>query len=160
MLTTDHYLCTHACRRTKEIDNSRCEVVHVVHVTTRYIWNALRDSLDHDLAVGHLIGESISLSVIQLETQLISHSVRGTEAPSRFRVAIVRLGISESISSSVSVSVQHSLITRLSHGGGGMSLDTIWLVIKLVAVLFAEWRLRNLAARAQIVRCSVMLSYI
>ena len=26
-LTTDHHLCTHACRRTKEIDNSRCEVV-------------------------------------------------------------------------------------------------------------------------------------
>ena len=36
-LITDHHLCTHGSRRTKEIDNSRCEVVHVVHVTTRYI---------------------------------------------------------------------------------------------------------------------------
>ena len=40
-ITTDHHLCTHACRRTKEIHNSRCEVVHVVHVTTRYIVCAL-----------------------------------------------------------------------------------------------------------------------
>ena len=40
-LTTDHHLCTHACRRTKEIDNSRCEVVRVLYVTTRYIVCAL-----------------------------------------------------------------------------------------------------------------------
>ena len=36
-LTTDYHLFTHACRRKKAIDNSRCEVVNVVYVTTRYI---------------------------------------------------------------------------------------------------------------------------
>ena len=34
ILTRDHHLCTHAFRRRKEIDNSRCEVVHV---TNRHI---------------------------------------------------------------------------------------------------------------------------
>ena len=56
----------------KGIDNSRCEVVHV---TTRYIWNALGDSLGHDLAVVHLIGESISLSVTQSKYQSRSRSL-------------------------------------------------------------------------------------
>ena len=40
-LTTIHHLCTHACRMTKEIYNSRCKVVHVVHVTTIDTYTAL-----------------------------------------------------------------------------------------------------------------------
>ena len=64
-LTTDHHLCTHAYRRTKEIDNSRCEVVHVVHVTIRYIVCALLQNTSTHCVESHGISHTTKSHITQ-----------------------------------------------------------------------------------------------
>ena len=110
----------------------------VASCTGSGLWNAVGDSLGHDLAIGHLIGESILLSVPRSKNQSCSQSL-----DRRIALALGR-SIGESISFLVTQSEtrscsqlrdresanrsralsqsaysKHSLITRLSHDGGG-----------------------------------------